>query len=185
MKSNWYLLVAAAMTIGLVGCQPAEAPADSTEATATTGAMNESASATTMEEPMMDKDIVITAMDAPQFTTLVSLIQEAGLVDTLKGEGPFTVLAPNNDAFAKIPEADIEALKADKEKLKAVLTAHVISGSAMAADVVKMTEVTPLNGNFPVKVEGDKVMIGNATVVATDIKATNGVIHEIDTVLMP
>ena len=135
-------------------------------------------------------DIVETAVAAGNFTTLVKLVQAAGLVDTLKGAGPFTVLAPTDDAFAKLPAGTVDALAADPDKLKKILTYHVLPGKIMAADAMAMTSPTS-----PPTVEGDtlqvttadgKVMInGNATVVKADIECSNGVIHAIDTVLMP
>ena len=112
-------------------------------------------------------------------------MQAAGLVDTLKGEGPFTVFAPTDEAFAKIPQADLEALLADKDKLTAVLTYHVVAGKVMAADVVSMTSAETVQGSSLTIDATDGVKVDNAAVTATDIKASNGVIHVIDTVLMP
>ncbi len=131
------------------------------------------------------KDIVDTAVGAGKFTKLAAALQAAGLVDTLKGPGPFTVFAPSDDAFAKIPADKLDALLKDKAALGAVLKAHVVSGKVMAADVTKLTSASTLNGSFPVKASADGVMIGNAKVVQTDIECSNGVIHVIDTVLMP
>lgn len=131
------------------------------------------------------KDIVDTAVSAGQFNTLATALQAAGLIDTLKGKGPFTVFAPTDAAFAKIPKADLDALLKDKEKLTAVLTYHVVAGKVMAKDV-KPGAVTTVQGDtFMVKVNGGKVMVDNATVVKTDIVADNGVIHVIDTVILP
>jgi len=133
------------------------------------------------------KDIVETAVGAGTFNTLAAALTAAGLVETLKGPGPFTVFAPTDAAFAKIPAAALKALLADKAKLTAVLTYHVVSGTVLAAQVVGLTEAgTVQGGKVAIKVAGGKVMLnGNTTVTATDIKATNGVIHVIDTVLMP
>jgi len=133
------------------------------------------------------KDIVETAVGAGTFNTLAAALTAAGLVETLKGPGPFTVFAPTDAAFAKIPAAALNALLADKAKLTAVLTYHVVSGTVLAAQVVGLTEAgTVQGGKVAIKVVGGKVMLnGNTTVTATDIKATNGVIHVIDTVLMP
>ena len=133
------------------------------------------------------KDIVETAVGAGTFNTLAAALTAAGLVETLKGPGPFTVFAPTDAAFAKIPAAALNALLADKAKLTAVLTYHVVSGTVLAAQVVGLTEAgTVQGGKVAIKVAGGKVMLnGNTTVTATDIKATNGVIHVIDTVLMP
>jgi len=133
------------------------------------------------------KDIVETAVAAGTFNTLAAALTAAGLVETLKGPGPFTVFAPTDAAFAKIPAAALKALLADKAKLTAVLTYHVVPGTVLAAQVVGLTEAgTVQGGKVAIKVAGGKVMLnGNTTVTATDIKATNGVIHVIDTVLMP
>jgi uncharacterized surface protein with fasciclin (FAS1) repeats len=131
------------------------------------------------------KDIIQTASGNPDFSTLVSAIKAADLVDTLSGTGPFTVFAPTNEAFAKIPAATLTALLADKVKLTSVLTYHVVSGKVMAADVSKMKEATTVEGST-VKIDATNgVMINDATVVIADIECSNGVIHAIDTVLMP
>ena len=133
-----------------------------------------------------EADIVTTAVNAGQFKTLASLLQSAGLVDTLKGAGPFTVFAPTDAAFAKVPKATLDALAADPAKLKAVLLYHVVSGNVTAADVVKLTSAKTLNGaSVSIKVQGSTVTINNATVVTPDVLASNGVIHVIDTVLLP
>jgi uncharacterized surface protein with fasciclin (FAS1) repeats len=131
------------------------------------------------------KDIIQTASGNSDFSTLVSAIKAADLVDTLSGTGPFTVFAPTNEAFAKIPAATLTALLADKVKLTSVLTYHVVSGKVMAADVSKMKEATTVEGST-VKIDATNgVMINDATVVIADIECSNGVIHAIDTVLMP
>jgi uncharacterized surface protein with fasciclin (FAS1) repeats len=133
----------------------------------------------------MGKDIVDTAISAGSFTTLVTALQEAGLVETLKGEGPFTVFAPNDEAFAKIPADQLTALLADKEKLTAVLTYHVVPGKVMAADVAGITSAKTLQGQ-EIRVDTSYgVKVDDAKVIKTDIGASNGVIHVIDTVLMP
>lgn len=130
------------------------------------------------------KDIVETAVAAGNFKTLATALQAAGLVDTLKGPGPYTVFAPTDAAFAKIPKADLDALLKDKAKLTSVLTYHVVPAKVMAKDVkagkVKTVEGSELN----VKTDGG-VMVDGAKVTKTDIAADNGVIHVIDTVLMP
>ncbi|MDX2088844.1 MAG: fasciclin domain-containing protein [Kofleriaceae bacterium] len=132
------------------------------------------------------KDIVDTALADPRFSTLVEAVKAAGLVDTLKGKGPFTVFAPTNDAFAKIPQDQLKALIADKKKLTAVLTYHVVPGALAAADVAKLKSVKTAEGRSA-KIEASKngVKIGAAKVIVTDVKASNGVIHAIDTVLLP
>ncbi len=130
-------------------------------------------------------DIVDTAVAAGNFNTLVTAVQAADLVDTLKGDGPFTVFAPTDEAFAKIPKADLDALLADKEKLTEVLTYHVVAGKVMAADVAGMSSAETVQGSSLNISTADGVMVGDAKVTTTDIKASNGVIHVIDTVLMP
>ncbi len=130
------------------------------------------------------EDIVDKAVAAGNFTTLVTAIKAAGLVDTLKGKGPFTVFAPTDDAFAKVPKADLDALLKDKEKLKSVLTYHVVPAKVLAKDV-KAGDVPTVNGK-PLKVTTNYgVKVNNAKVIATDVEASNGVIHAIDTVLFP
>lgn len=130
------------------------------------------------------KDIVDTAVAAGSFKTLVTALSAAGLVDTLKGPGPFTVFAPTDEAFAKIPKADLDALLKDKAKLTAVLTYHVVPGKVMAADVKAGKVKTVQGSELTVSTMGG-VKVDNADVVKTDIVADNGVIHVIDSVIMP
>ncbi|WP_425256664.1 fasciclin domain-containing protein [Rubrivivax sp. RP6-9] len=130
------------------------------------------------------KDIVDTAVGAGNFKTLAAALQAAGLVDTLKGKGPFTVFAPTDAAFAKIPKADLDALLKDKAKLTAVLTYHVVPGTVMAKDVKAGMVKTVQGGSLTVATAGG-VTVDNAKVTATDIVASNGVIHVIDTVVLP
>lgn len=135
-----------------------------------------------------DKDIVDTAVAAGQFKTLAAALTAAGLVDTLKGPGPFTVFAPTDAAFAMLPAGTVETLlkPESKAKLTAILTYHVVAGKVMAADVVKLKEAKTVNGAMvAVKVDGGNVMINNAKVTTADIAASNGVIHVIDTVMLP
>jgi len=137
-----------------------------------------------------DKDIVDTAVNAGSFKTLVAAVKAAGLVDTLKGEGPFTVLAPTDEAFAKLPEGTVESLlkPENKEKLASILKYHVIPSKAMAADVVKLdgkTVKSVQGGVIKVSVDGETVKVNNAKVIKTDILCSNGAIHVIDTVIMP
>ena len=135
-----------------------------------------------------DKDIVDTAVAAGQYKTLAAALTAAGLVDTLKGPGPFTVFAPTDAAFAKLPAGTLDTLfkPESKAKLTAILTYHVVAGKVMAADVVKLKEAKTVNGAMvAVKVDGGNVMINNAKVTTADIGASNGVIHVIDTVLLP
>lgn len=133
-----------------------------------------------------DQTIVDIASADEQFSTLVTALQAAGLVETLQGEGPFTVFAPTNEAFDKLPEGTLDSLLADTDALTQVLLYHVVDGKVLAADVAGMDSATTLQGSAaPITVDGDTVMIGDATVTATDIEASNGVIHVIDTVLLP
>jgi len=134
---------------------------------------------------MPKNDIIEAARTAGSFKTLLTAIEAAGLTDTLRGEGPFTVFAPTDEAFAKLPKDTLDALLKDKTKLASILTYHVVSGKVMAADVVKLTEAKTVQGqSVKVSAKGD-VTVDNAKVVKTDVPATNGVIHVIDTVIMP
>jgi len=133
-------------------------------------------------------DIVDTAVAAGNFKTLAAALQAAGLVETLKGKGPFTVFAPTDEAFAKLPKGTVESLLKPEAKgvLTGILTYHVVAGAAMAKDVVGMKYATTVNGQrVDIKVTGDKVMVDNANVVKTDIACSNGVIHVLDAVIMP
>ena len=134
------------------------------------------------------KDIVDTAVGAGSFNTLVAAVKAAGLVDTLKGKGPFTVFAPTDDAFKKLPPGTLEDLlkPENKEKLKGILTYHVVAGKVMAKDVVKMKSAKTVNGqSVTISMKDKDVMVDNAKVVKTDIDCSNGVIHVIDTVVLP
>ncbi|HMO36852.1 MAG TPA: fasciclin domain-containing protein [Gemmatales bacterium] len=134
-----------------------------------------------------EETIVGTAVANKDFSTLVTAVKAAELVDVLNGDGPFTVFAPTNAAFEKLGEDTIKAVLADKAKLTGILKAHVVKGKVMASEVVKMNgeQVETLNGKFPIKVQDGKVFIGNAQVIKTDINCKNGVIHVIDTVILP
>ncbi len=132
------------------------------------------------------QDIVDIAVSDGRFTTLVAALDAAGLVETLQGEGPFTVFAPTDDAFAKLPEGTVEALLADTEALTNILLYHVVSGEVMAADVVNLTSAETINGtDVQIMVKDGNVFLNDAQVIITDIEASNGVIHVIDTVLLP
>lgn len=138
------------------------------------------------QEAKPAKDIVETAVAAGQFKTLATALTAAGLVETLKGKGPFTVFAPTDEAFAKLPKGTLEALLKDKTKLTAILTYHVVPGDVRAAQVVKLTEAKTVNGQTAaIAVKDGKVSVAGAHVVTTDIVATNGVIHVIDAVMLP
>ena len=176
-STKWQRLFAAAV----IGTGLAAVPAVAGEACCGTGDHAKTVS--------KDKqDIVDTAVSAGSFTTLAAALQAAGLVETLKGEGPFTVFAPTDEAFAKLPEGTVENLLKPEnvEQLRAVLTYHVVAGKVKAKDVVKMNDATTVQGGkLAIVTEGDKVMINGATVTAADVWASNGVIHVIDTVLLP
>ena len=182
MKKSMLFPLLLIVAVVAAACAPAVA---STVAPAPT-----SAPAAQMPEPTVAaeaaKDIVDTAVSAGSFKTLVAAVQAAGLVDVLKGTGPFTVFAPSDEAFAKLPAGTVENLLKDPKALGDILKYHVVAGKVMAADVVKLTEAETLLGNsVTIKVEGGKVMVNDANVVTTDIAASNGVIHVIDTVLLP
>lgn len=135
-----------------------------------------------------DKDIVDTAASAGSFQTLVTAVEAAGLVETLKSEGPFTVFAPTDEAFAKLPEGTLEDLlkPENKDKLAGILTYHVVSGKVMAADVVGMDSADTVNGKaLTISQKDGSVMVNEANVTQTDIMASNGVIHVIDAVVLP
>lgn len=132
-----------------------------------------------------DADIVDTAVKAGSFKTLAAALKAADLIETLKGKGPFTVFAPTDEAFAKLPPGTVEALLKDKKKLTAILTYHVVPGKVMAADVVKLSSAKTVNGQ-EVKIDASKgVKVDGANVVKTDIVCSNGVIHVIDSVILP
>ena len=140
----------------------------------------------TKKTPM--KNIVQVAIEAGSFNTLVTAVKAAGLAETLQGPGPFTVFAPSDAAFAKLPAGTIESLLADKAKLASILTYHVVPGKVMAGDIVKANGATPTTVNgmpLDVVVRGGTVYVNGAQVVSADIAASNGVIHVIDAVLLP
>ena len=140
------------------------------------------------DKPATKKNIVETAVEAGQFETLAAALTAAGLAETLQGEGPYTVFAPTDKAFEKLPEGTVDTLlkPENKEKLVAILTYHVVPGKVKAADVVKLDKAKTVEGSdVKIKVDGDKVMVNGAKVVKTDIMTSNGVIHVIDTVIMP
>lgn len=140
------------------------------------------------EEKAELKDIVDTAVSADGFETLVAAVKAAGLVDTLKGDGPFTVFAPTDEAFKNLPEGTLESLlkPEKKDELAGILTYHVVSGKVMAADVVSLKSAkTVQGGEVAIAVDGSKVTVDGATVTTTDIECSNGVIHVIDAVILP
>jgi len=172
------LLVVASLV--MAACAPAATPTPKPEPTAMPDP-------TATPEPMV-KDIVDTAVADGRFTTLVAAVQAAGLVDTLKGEGPFTVFAPTDDAFAALPAGTLDELlkPENKQKLTDILLYHVVSGKVMAADAVKLTSAkTVLGKDVTIKVDMGNVYVNEAKVIITDIETSNGVIHVIDSVLLP
>ena len=193
--SKWYLLsflVVLALVVGActVAAPPTAAPAVeepvAEEAMPAEEPMAEEEMAAEEEMPAEGQTIVDIAVADGRFTTLVTALQAAGLVETLQGEGPFTVFAPTDEAFAKLPEGALDGLLADTEALTNVLLYHVVPGKVMAADVVNLTSADTV-ANLPVSimVDGETVKVGDAQVIITDIEASNGVIHVIDTVLLP
>jgi len=133
-----------------------------------------------------EKNIVETAVGAGLFNTLVTAVKAAGLVETLSGPGPFTVFAPTDEAFAKLPAGTVEKLLQDKAKLTSILTYHVVSGKYMAADVLKMSSLKSVQGqNITISLKDGAPMVDNAKIVKTDIVCSNGVIHVIDAVILP
>jgi uncharacterized surface protein with fasciclin (FAS1) repeats len=196
-KKVVFAAVAGAMLISACAAPPA-APAATTAPTAapteaatatvepTAEATAEATEEATAEAPATD--IVDTAVAAGSFTTLAAALEAAGLVETLKGEGPFTVFAPTDEAFAKLPAGTVENLlkPENKDQLVAILTYHVVPGRVLAADVVGLTSATSVQGeDIAVAVDGSNVKVNDANVTATDILASNGVIHVIDSVIMP
>lgn len=133
-------------------------------------------------------DVVDVAVEAGDFTTLAAALDAAGLIDTLKGDGPFTVFAPTDEAFAKLPAGTLETLlkPENKDQLISILTYHVVPGTVKAEQVVTLTKATTVNGqSVDINVNGGTVKVDNATVIATDVAASNGVIHIIDEVILP
>jgi uncharacterized surface protein with fasciclin (FAS1) repeats len=171
------LAAVAGLTLAACGDDDDNAGSAATETTAAAPADTTAAAAEM-------KDIVDTAVAAGNFTTLATALTEAGLIETLKGEGPFTVFAPTDEAFAKVPQETLDALLADKEALTSVLTYHVVPGRVLAADVAAGEVATVEGSNITITVDGG-VKINDANVIATDVLATNGVIHVIDAVLLP
>ncbi|MDP2217134.1 MAG: fasciclin domain-containing protein [Methanolobus sp.] len=175
------MLLIVTTAILLAGCteQPPETDVDETDVN---GTDVDETDANETEE----MNIVDVAVSAGSFNTLVQAVQAAGLVETLSSEGPFTVFAPTDEAFAALPEGTLDALLADEEALRAVLTYHVVAGEYMASDVIEMESLTTVQGEeIAILVADGNVMVNNATVIQTDIEASNGVIHVIDQVILP
>jgi transforming growth factor-beta-induced protein len=185
---RWHILsVALALTLLAAACAPVATPAPTaapTEAptTAPTAVPTEAPTAV----PAAGQNIVEVAVADGRFTTLATALTEAGLVETLQGEGPFTVFAPTDEAFAKLPEGTLEALLADPEQLTAVLLYHVVAGEVPAADVVNLTEAETVQGELvDIRTDMGNVYLNDAQVILPDVAASNGLIHVIDTVLLP
>lgn len=177
-KKNIAYIVSIFMVLALVlaACAPAATPEPTPEPTAEP-----------TKEPMPEEQTIVDiAVADGRFTTLVAAFQAAELVETLSGDGPFTVFAPTDDAFAKLPEGTVEALLEDIPALADILLYHVVSGEVLAEDVVMLEEAETLSGeSVSIRVEDGNVYINDSMVVITDIMADNGVIHVIDTVLLP
>ena len=184
MKTKLFALSAIlALVVAACGGDDDEA-AETTAApaTTTTEAMEEA-----MEDEAMTEDTIVDVAVNNEFNTLVAAVQAAGLVETLQGDGPFTVFAPTDEAFAALPEGTLDSLLADPEALAEILTYHVVSGSVLAEDVVGLDSATTVQGDdIAIEVvDGGVVLNGSANVVATDVKASNGVVHVIDAVILP
>ena len=183
MKKSIFVPVLLALTIVVAACAPAAAPVPPPAPTQAP-AQVEPTAMPEIEEAK--KDIVDTAVAAGSFKTLATALQAAGLVEALKGAGPFTVFAPTDEAFAALPAGTLEALLKDPKALGEVLKYHVVTGAVKAADVVKLSEAKSLQGEpIAIKVDGSKVMVNGANVVSTDIETSNGIIHVIDAVILP
>jgi len=184
-QSNLVIIGVVVVVAAVIGLMMMSAPKTQTMPEAdTTTAQDQNLEIT--QPAMNTKNIVEIASEAGTFNTLVAAVKAAGLVETLSGPGPFTVFAPTDEAFAKLPPGTVESLLQDKEKLTQILTYHVVSGKVMAKDVVNLTSAKTVQGDdVMIRAEGGKVMLNESTVVTTDIEASNGVIHVIDTVLIP
>jgi uncharacterized surface protein with fasciclin (FAS1) repeats len=184
------ILLVPALALAVVACSSAAATPSPADATPSPAAATPEAPATTSLEPSeaaMAKDIVATATEAGSFSTLLTAATAAGLVETLQGEGPFTVFAPTDEAFAALPAGTLEGLLADPEALKQVLLYHVVSGKVTADQVVGLTSADSVEGS-PIAIavkDGSVFLNDTAKVVATDVMASNGVIHVIDSVILP
>lgn len=174
-----------ALTVGISGCKKKEEAPPAPPVEAPRPSQPPAVEPPAAVAPAASKTIVEVATEAGSFKTLLTAVEAAGLVDTLKSPGPFTVFAPTDEAFAKIPAKDLEALLADKAALTAVLTYHVVPGTVMAKDVAGLKTAKTVQGaELPIDTASG-VKVGGATVIKTDIAASNGVIHVIDSVLMP
>lgn len=191
MKTNKMNLLAACAALSIVVAGNAVAGSCGSKASASDNKVMQTTgygSGAQKAEAAKSMDIVQTAISAGSFKTLVAAVQAAGLVETLQGKGPFTVFAPTDEAFAKLPKGTVEDLlkPENKQKLISILTYHVVSGAVQSGDVVKLSSARTVQGqNVGIKVADGSVMINNAKVVKADVGASNGVIHVIDTVILP
>ncbi len=184
MSNRTTLKVAAALFAGTLLFAACSSDSDSDEAATTTEAPTETTAAP--DDAAAEQNIVETAVAAGDFTTLATALEAADLVETLSGDGPFTVFAPTDDAFAALPEGALDDLLADPEALADVLTYHVVDGDVMSTDLSDGMEVEALNGDtLTITIDGETVKVNDATVTTADIETSNGVIHVIDTVLLP
>ncbi|HMQ25993.1 MAG TPA: fasciclin domain-containing protein [Acidimicrobiales bacterium] len=184
MRNRTTIKVAAALFAGTLLFAACSSDGDD-EAATTTEAPTETTAAPE-DDAAAEQNIVETAVAAGDFTTLVTAVEAADLAGTLSGEGPFTVFAPTDDAFAALPEGALDDLLADPEALADVLTYHVVDGDVMSTDLSDGMEVEALNGDtLTITIDGDTVKVNDATVTTADIETSNGVIHVIDTVLLP
>ncbi|WP_445223457.1 fasciclin domain-containing protein [Catalinimonas locisalis] len=189
MKKQIFSLMTAGMFVAFAACASGGNDNATTDAANNDNTTTESTSAMeTMEEPSQSMDIVDLAGSQDNLSTLVAAVEAAGLVETLKGEGPFTVFAPTNEAFAALPEGTLEMLlkPENKDKLVAILTYHVVSGSVESSALSDGMDVATVEGSdIAVEIEGESVMINNASVVNANVGASNGVVHVIDKVILP
>jgi len=176
---RWHIMsVALVAAVGVAACAPAATPAPAPTMAPTT--------VPTVAPTAAPQTIVDVAVADGRFTTLATALTEAGLIETLQGDGPFTVFAPTDEAFAKLPEGTLEALLADKEQLTAVLLYHVVAGAVPAADVVNLSEAETVQGELVgIRTDMGNVYVNDAQVIVPDVAASNGIIHVIDTVLLP
>jgi len=190
MRSRLLSLVAMTALVAACSGESESTTTEAAQASTTTTIAEEmtttTAAESTTSEAMEEMSIVATAEAAGDFTTLLAAVEAAGLMETLEGEGPYTVLAPTDDAFAALPEGTVEGLLEDPEALSDILLYHVVPGEVTSDQVVTLESATTAQGSdVSIRVEGDSVFVNDAQVIMTDIQASNGVIHVIDAVLLP
>lgn len=189
MKKQMFSLMSAFLFITFVACASGSSDENKSDVTNNATTENETPTTTTAtEEPAQSMDIVDLAVSQDNLSTLVAAVKAAGLVETLKGEGPFTVFAPTNEAFEALPEGTLEMLlkPENKDKLIAILTYHVVPGEVESSGLSDGMSVATVEGNeIDVAIDGESVMINEASVVSADVDASNGVVHVIDQVILP